>query len=106
MSGRLTRTLDDIILRLSKALPIRCPPGEHAHAGYEYCHPEKRRHRLASERLHRHHRTLMSLEQEMERLWQEMREMAARGDEPSPSMRADFSRLYRYFRQLRGGRKF
>ncbi len=88
-----------------KPIAQRCPPGSHAHGGMPYCHPEKRKHRVARQELHQEADRLKALDRKMHQLGDKMTALA-RAKKPVPgSMRRDFSRIYNYLWRVKGKKK-
>jgi hypothetical protein len=92
------------LARPTRQTPIaeRCPPGEHAHVGMAYCHPERRKHRVAHSQLHQQHRATENTKQEMERQWNVLTGRAREGKPVSDAMRANFSRIKQYMDMIHG----
>lgn len=89
----------------AKPVAQRCPPGEHAHGGFPYCHPEERQHRVAREELHAEAERLAALDRKMHEIGDRMTELARRKKPIPGSMRRDFSRIYNYLWRVKGQRK-
>ncbi len=112
---RLIQNLDGLVAKLQKKNPYvpagqqpvaqRCPPGEHAHAGFPYCHPEPRQHRAAGAELHQEAGRVKAINQKRLEIGERMYQMAKRKKVVPEAMKRDYARLDRYIRRLTGGRQ-
>ncbi|KKL13960.1 hypothetical protein LCGC14_2520550 [marine sediment metagenome] len=88
-----------------KPIAMRCPGGEHAHGGFGYCHPERRKHRIAGQPLHEESARLKVIEHHMNRLGDVMTDMARRKKVVPERIKADYARLYRYLQRVQGTKR-
>ena len=83
-------------------IALRCPPGQHAHAGYPYCHSNQREHRVAHAEVHDEHGRLQRVEQIMNGIGDEMYALVRAGQKVPPKMQRDYHRLYAYVQRFKG----
>ena len=88
-----------------KPIAMRCPAGSHSHAGFGYCHPEQRKHRVAAQQFHQEDARLKALERKMKAIGDQMYAMAKRKKVVPQGMKADFARIYRYLQRVKGTRR-
>ena len=88
-----------------QGIRLRCPPGNHAHGGFPYCHEEGRQHRVAHAELHDEEQRLRQVEHRMNELGNAMHEMARQKKDIPPAMRRNYARLYTYIQRVKGTRR-
>jgi hypothetical protein len=84
---------------------MRCPAGSHSHAGFGYCHPEQRKHRVAGQELHQEDARMRAIERQMNRIGDAMMDMAKRKKVVPAAMKNDFRRLYTYLQRVQGTKR-
>ena len=117
---QLIKRMDDIIRRAGpygtiparqykpagqQPIAQRCPPGQHAHGGFGYCHEEQRQHRQAHAELHQEAGRIAAIDRKMHELGDKMTELARAKKPVPPGLRRDFSRLYSYLWRIKGKKK-
>jgi hypothetical protein len=82
----------------------RCPAGQHSHAGFGYCHPERRKHRAAHAELHGEAGRIRAIDNKRKEIGESMYQLARKKKPVPQAMRNDYARLARYIRRITGGR--
>ena len=80
----------------------RCPGDQHTHAGYPYCHPSQRKHRVASAELHQEGSRVERIKHAMDKLGEKMTQRAVQRKKVPERWRQDYHRMRRYIDRLQG----